>query len=225
MSEVLPDNYAVLVVGDPRAGLFDFCCYLGASYLSAGLNVVFIETNMGLRYVRSQMAQFGTEASEHEANGSLVMMDCYTPPDAVVHDEHEMILSDLTNLDEILSKINEAIYSVGGVSVRVLFDSVTPIFMTHDQDEVSEFFKDLVSMVKQNGVLTCTAHQGILTPEQISVLSSTTDGILEMKVDEGFRRFVRIKRMKGIEVSPKWVPFDFARGTEKQGAFLSWKRT
>lgn len=224
MSEVLPDNYAVLVIGDPRAGLFDFCCYLGASYLSSGLDVVFIETNMGLRYVRSQMAQFGAEASAHEADGSLVMMDCYSRPESVVHDEHEIILSDMTNLDEILSKINEAMYNVGGLSVRVLFDSVTPIFMAHDQDEVSEFFKDLVSMVKRSGVLTCTAHQGILTPEQISILSSATDGLLEMKVDEGFRRFVRIKRMKGIDVSPKWVPFDFARETDKQGAFLSWKR-
>lgn len=212
-------------MGDPRAGMLDFCCYLGASYLRAGMKVVFVETNMGLRHVRSQMAEFGAMAHKHEADGSLVMIDCYTPPDAVVHDEHELILSDRTSLDEILAKVNEAIYSVGGVSVRVLFDSMTPIFMSHEQDEVSDFFKDLVSMVKLNGVLTCTAHQDILNPEQISLLSSSADGILEMKTDEGFKRFVRIKRMKGVEVSSKWVPFDFARGDEKQGAFLSWKRS
>jgi KaiC/GvpD/RAD55 family RecA-like ATPase len=205
--------------------MLDFCCYLGASYLRAGMKVVFVETNMGLRHVRSQMAEFGAMAHKHEADGSLVMIDCYTPPDAVVHDEHELILSDRTSLDEILAKVNEAIYSVGGVSVRVLFDSMTPIFMSHEQDEVSDFFKDLVSMVKLNGVLTCTAHQDILNPEQISLLSSSADGILEMKTDEGFKRFVRIKRMKGVEVSSKWVPFDFARGDEKQGAFLSWKRS
>lgn len=222
---MLPDNYAILVVGNPKAGMFDFCCYLGASYLRAGMKVVFVETNIGLRHVRSQMAEFGAMAHKHEAEGTLVMMDCYTPPDSVVHDEHEMILSDRTNLDEILAKVNEAIYGVGGFPVRVLFDSLTPVFMNHEQDDVAEFFKDLVSMVRQSGVLTCTAHQGILSPDQISLLTSSADGILEMKLDADFKRFVRIKQMRGVEVSPKWVPFDFARVDDNQGAFLSWKRT
>jgi hypothetical protein len=65
-------------------------------------------------------------------------------------------------------------------------------------------------------------HSAIVPDEQIALLSTIADGVLELKMDDDFHRFVRIKHFKGIKVSPKWVPFDFDR-EESSGAILSWR--
>ncbi|OGS41616.1 MAG: hypothetical protein A3K67_01625 [Euryarchaeota archaeon RBG_16_62_10] len=223
---MFPENHAVLVVGEPNAGMFEFCSYLGSTYLTNGESLVFVETNTSPVNIRKQMALFGVNAAEYEASGMFVIVDCYTPPKSSMVDPVVLRASSSSALSEVAEKINEGINKVGGPPVRVLIDSLTPLFMEHEAKEVAMFFKTVSSLIKESGAMTCVLHRGLLDEDQISVLSSLADGLLEIRMDEEFRRFVRIKFVRGLQVTPRWVPFDFEMEQEarEEGAMLSWKR-
>jgi len=220
---MFPENFAVLVVGDPSAGMFEFCCYLAATHLNADERLVFVESNAPADNVRNQLMYFGIDAVDFEDRNMLAIVDCHASPSAADVDEKAIRVTDLANLEEVIERIEEGIVKVGGQPVNVLFDSVTPLYMKHDSSDVGKFFSALSSMVKVSGKMTTTVHQGIVPDEQISLLSTLADGVLEMMVDDSFHRYVRIKHFKGLKVVPRWVPFDFEREEDDGSAVLSWR--
>jgi KaiC/GvpD/RAD55 family RecA-like ATPase len=220
---MLPDNFAVLVVGSPSAGMFEFCCYLAATHLNADERLVFVESNTSPDHVRSQLQLFGVDAIDFENNDRLALVDCYASPSPADIDEKTIRVRDMANLEEIIQRVEEGIVKVGGQPVNVLFDSVTPLYVKHDSNDVGKFFSALASMVKISGKMTSTVHSSIVPDEQIALLSTMADGVLEMKIDEGFHRFVRIKHFRGLKVTPRWVTFDFETDQES-GEVLSWRK-
>lgn len=221
---MFPENFAVLVVGSPSAGMFEFCSYLAATHLNADERLVFVESNMTADQVRQEMLVFGADAMEAEDRGRLAIVDCYASRRVPEVDERSIKVRDMANLEEIIERVEEGIVKVGGPPVNVLFDSVTPLYMRHESNDVGKFFSALTSLVKVSGRITSTVHSDIVPDEQIAMLSTIADGVLEIKVDDDFHRFVRIKHFKGLKVAPKWVPFDFDRQDETPGAILSWKK-
>ena len=219
---MFPENFAVLVIGSPSAGMFEFCCYLAATHLNADERLVFVESNTTADHVRSQLQMFGIDSIDFEDRNRLALVDCFTST-AAAEDEKVIKVKDLANLEEIIERVEEGVVKVGGQPVNVLFDSVTPLYMHHDSNDVGKFFSALASMVKVSGKMTSTVHSNIVPEEQIALLSTIADGVLEMRVDDGFHRFVRIKHFRGLKVAPKWVPFDFEREDEGEGAVLSWR--
>jgi KaiC/GvpD/RAD55 family RecA-like ATPase len=221
---MFPDNFAVLVVGNPSAGMFEFCAYLGAAYLSAGERLVFCESNVSAELVRKQLELFGIDAAECESNGQLAIADFSKGLNVKDADPKAIMVQDVSNLEEVIERVEEAVVKVGGHPVRVMFDSLTPLYMQHDSNEVGKFFSALTSMVKVSGKMTATIHSGIVPDEQVALLATIADGVLEIKIDEQFHRFVRIKHFRGLRVAPNWVPFDFQEEEDGEGVFFSWRR-
>ena len=221
---MFPENFAVLVVGNPRAGMFEFCCYLGANYLSAGERLVFCESNVSAELVRKQLELFGIDPAEQEKKGRLAIVDFSSMLSVKDADPNAITVKDVSNIEEVIERIEEGIVKVGGRPVRVLFDSITPLYLQHDSNEVDKFFSALTSIVKVSGKITTTVHAGIIPDEQIALLSTIADGVLEMRIDEDSHRFVRIKSFRGLRVAPNWVPFDFEEEEEGGSVVFSWRR-
>jgi len=221
---MFPDNFAVLVVGAPSAGMFEFCSYLGATYLGAGERLVFCESNVSAELVRKQLELFGINAAECEENEQLAIVDFSKGLDIKGADPKAITINDVSNLGEVIERVEEAVVKVGGHPVRVMFDSLTPLYMQHDSNEVGKFFSALTSMVKISGRITATVHSGIIPDEQVALLATIADGVLEIKIDDQFHRFVRIKHFRGIKVAPNWVPFDFQEEEDGDSVFFSWRR-
>lgn len=222
---MFPENYTVLVVGDPSAGMFEFCCYLGATYLKSGESLAFLEANTSPDQVRKQMREFGVDVDFYVREGRLSIIDAYTPASAKFKDPGIVRVDGLDNLSDIFEALTKSIEDLGEPPVKVLVDSLTPFFMHHDANAVARFYRDVCTMAKFSGTMTSVVHQGILDEDQIALLASISDSLLEIRVDEDFRRFVRIKHMRGVLVKPKWVPFDFEReAAEGDGASLVWSR-
>ncbi len=218
---MFPENHAVLVVGEASTGLFEFCCYLGSTYLRNGEKVVFVENNTSPGQVRRQMGRFGIDSSDQEGQGALVLVDAFTreslPPDGTA-----IAVEDPSTLSPIIDAITSGIERIGGKPVRVILDSLTPLYVNHDAADVRRFFKDLSSMCKENGTMTCVVNKGMLDENDIAQISDLVDGILEMRMDSEYRRFVRIKQLKGTIVSPKWVPFEFEKDEDDEVQILGW---
>lgn len=222
---MFPENYTVLVVGDPCAGMFEFCCYLGATYLKSGERLAFLEANTSPDQVRRQMFEFGVDVETYLRDGRLAIIDAYTPASAISDEEGIVRVDGLGNLGDVFEALTKSIEQLKEPPIRILVDSLTPFFMQHDTNAVGRFYKDICTMAKFSGTMTSVVHQGILDEDQIALLASISDSLLEMMVDENFRRFVRIKHMRGELVRPKWVPFDFEReAAEEDGTSLVWGR-
>ena len=112
--------------------------------------------------------------------------------------------------------------NVGGPPVRVIFDSLTPLYEGNDSDEICEFFQRLCSDVRRDGNLTSTVHRGMIHEDQVEKLGGVADGIVELVINKQFKRFIRILRMKGMDIKPKWVQFDFEKSEEDEGTMLGW---
>jgi KaiC/GvpD/RAD55 family RecA-like ATPase len=218
---MFPENHAVLVVGEASTGLFEFCCYLGCSYLKNGEKVVFVENNASPENVRRQMGRFGIDPSDHEADGTLVLVDAFKR-DSHPSDETAIIVESPSILPYIFEAITSGIDRVGGKPVRVILDSLTPLYVSHDPADVWRFFKDISVICKANGTMTSVVNKGILDEDQIAQVAGLADGILEMRMDSEYRRYVRIKHLKGTIVNPKWVPFEFEKDEEDEVALLGW---
>jgi KaiC/GvpD/RAD55 family RecA-like ATPase len=222
---MFPQNSAVLVVGDPSAGMFEFCCYLSSVYLKTGEKVVFVETNTTADRARRMLARFGIDAYDCEAEEKLVIVDAYSPHAVPDVDPSTIRVPDSSRLSSLFEGITKGIETMGGQSVKVMFDSLTPLYLQHDPESVCRFLKDLITLCKYSGSLTCVVHKGILDEDQIAEIAGLTDSLMEMAVNESFRRFVRIKHIRGTAVTPKWVPFDFDRvDEEEEGTALIWRR-
>ncbi len=219
---MFPEKHAVLVVGEANTGLFEFCCYLGSTYLRNGEKVVFVENNTLPHVVRRQMARFGVDVADLEADDSLVLIDAFRK--GRQHDDRAAAVENATMLPNIFEAVNTGIESLGGEGVRVILDSLTPLYVNHDPAEVWRFFKDLTTICRASGTMTAVVNKGILDEDQIAQVAGLADGILEMRMDSEFRRFVRIQHLKGTIVSPKWVPFEFEEEERSAGnvSILGW---
>jgi len=223
---LFPENYSILAVGEPSAGMFEFCCYLAATYVQSGQRTVFVGVDSPPSQVRRQMEEFGADPSRHEEEGDLMILDCYTAKAPVSSDPRTLRICDISDLDDVVMRVEEAVERVGGSPVRVVLNSLTPLFLYHGAPSLGIFFRNLSAHVKEAGSLTCTVHQIVLTENQISVLEAGADGLMEMRTDSDFRRYVRMRYMRGMKVSPNWVPLDFMPELDSErGTVLEWRRS
>ena len=220
---MFPPNYAVLVVGDPGTGIFEFSCYLAASYLKNEDRVIFVETESQPERVRKQLRRFGVNAVEHEMDARLVIIDCCSSTFDPGYDPGTLIV-DHADLGAVEKHVQEAVRNIGAPPVRVIFDSLTPLYEHSSSEEISEFFARLCTIVRKDGNLTCTVHRGMIHEDQVQHVGSLADGIVEMMMDKKYKRFIRISRMKGLELKPKWVQFEFEKTEEEEGTMLGWGR-
>jgi KaiC/GvpD/RAD55 family RecA-like ATPase len=219
---MFPQNYAVLVVGDPGTGMFEFSCYLASSYMKNGERVVFVETDSTPDRVRKQLKRFGVDAVEYEMDAQFLIIDCSASTFDPGYDPGTRRVRDHADLNSIAGQVIDGIRDLGGPPVRVIVDSLTPLYDHSDSEEITKFFEHLCTDVKKDGNLTCTIHRGMIHEDQVDHIGTLADGIIEMMMDRQYKRFIRIKRMKGMELKPRWVQFDFEKSEEEEGTMLGW---
>lgn len=222
---MLSDNVTVLVVGDPISGTLEFCCYMATTYLRSGERVVFVESDSELEQLDQQFELFGLDVPSLERSHHLAIVDCHEDTKGLTKDKRILRVANMANLEDIVEKVTEGIVRVGGSPVRVIFDSLTPLYKYHDASKMERFFRALSSQVKVSGRLTAVVHSGLMDERHIDRLGEISEGILEMRVDGYFHRYVRLNKFKGLEIAPRWVPFEMDLEDESQGTVLGWKKS
>lgn len=214
---MFPERYSVIVVSPPNAGVLEFCAYLASFYQKSGQDVVIIETDTSAEFVRRMMTGYGAESGK---GASVTLIDCFGEASELDDNIKRCELSDLPGL------LREIKTTVGELRepTRVIFDSLSSLYIHNAADDVTSFLENLIKLAKEKGSLTVTLHEGMHPVEQMVSLTSQCDGVIEIMVDEDRKRYIRIKRMKDMPIKPNWVPFEPVLSEGISGTSLIWKK-
>lgn len=199
--------------------MLEFCAYLASFYLKSGQDVVMVETDTSADFVRRMIAEFGV-GPEHYERASMTTIDCFSEPG---EENEQTRYADLSDLMELLEKIGSAMKGMRE-PVRVIFDSLSSLYIHNAAEDVTGFLEKLIVLSKEKGSLTATLYEKMHPADQVVALTSQCDGLIEMMVDEQMERYIRIKRMKDLPVKPNWVPFEPGLSERISGTSLIWKK-
>jgi KaiC/GvpD/RAD55 family RecA-like ATPase len=193
--------------GPPGVGKFEYCLYLIKSYLEKGESVVLITTERSPGEIKDRAKNYGLDLAQHE-NKSLVIIDCFSWSVGSKY-EKGLNIDNPANLNEININIEKAIGMLER-PVRIILDSLSPLFLHNSPGMMTKFFQVLTSKVKtEYGFILHTLQEGVHDPQIVNTLIYLVDGFLQMKFEEEdhlVRKF-RVHHLKGIPSDPVWVTF------------------
>ncbi len=203
-----PSNYSVLLSGPPGVGKFEYCLYLVKNWLEKGEKVVYLTSERSPDEIKSMAKNFGFSLDEYE-DKELVFIDCYSWSFGKKY-ERGFSIENAANINEINITLEKAIYKEEE-SVKIVFDSLSPLFLYNETQVMTKFFQFLTSKTKADyGLIIYTMQEGVHDPQIRNTLIYLVDGYLEMQFDEGsggLDRKLRIHHMKGIKADTSWKKF------------------
>ncbi|MBN1678428.1 MAG: hypothetical protein JW880_07815 [Candidatus Thermoplasmatota archaeon] len=219
---MLSENRSALVITESEQGVCQVCCQLAATRLEAGQKVVFVETKTPPDEVVFYLSKFGVNTSAFESEGSFAIVDACAES-APVPDPHVIKVGDPSMLSNIFECVTKAVGVLGGRPVQTVFDSLTPLLATHEPIYVSRFYKDLSTISRFTGSLTASVTSGVVTEDILASFSSIADSVFETRIDDNFRRQVRLRHVSGSLVKPTWIPFEWGIQNPVDSGLL-WRR-
>lgn len=208
MIELFPEYYTAIIYGPPGIGKFDYCLSLATNYLESKGKVVYLTTERSPQEILKRASSIGHDVAKHEGT-SLVFVDCFSWS---VGDKYEkgFSIDNPANLNEINIAVDKAVAKLGK-PVKIIFDSISPLFLHNPAPSVTKAFQVLVSRAKTDyGFLIATLQEGVHDPQVVNTLVYLVDGYLQMKFEEedSLRRKLRIHHLKGLESDPRWRAFE-----------------
>ncbi len=203
-----PEKYAILLLGPPGVGKFEYCLDLTWHYLTSGESVIYITTERGPDEVKERARAIGLDLEAYEGR-SLIFVDGYSWSVGKKYAAGYSI-ENPSNLNEINIKIKKAVDQLSPRR-RLIFDSLSPLFLHNSADAVTKFFQVLTSRTKtEYGSILCTLQEGVHDPRIVNTLVYLVDGLIEMEYEEGKKlmRKLRIHHLRGVQVDQSWIKFD-----------------
>ncbi len=217
LKELFPANYTLMLTGPPGVGKHDFCLDLITYYLERGDKMVYITTEKSPAQIEKVLEKF-IDIKKHD--GNIIYVDGYSwsigEKYSWLRNNENRILSidNPSNLNEIKVKLERAI-EILGKPVKIVFDSLSPVFLHNNANDVTKFIQMLSSRVKTDyGFIVFTLQEGVHDPQVVNTLVYFVDGLLQMKFeeDERLKRKLRVHHLKGISTSPEWRDFSLEGG-------------
>lgn len=207
MYKIFPKQYAALLAGPPGVGKFEFCLNLACNYANTGERVVYITTEHSPKEIKQKAEKFGLKK---EAENSFYVIDIYSWSLGKKYEKESNIIRihNPANLNEILLKIGEISNETNKGNTRLIFHSISPLFLHNEEKDVIKFIQVLTTREKENNNFILYAIQnGVHAPSTVSTLKYLVDGYLEMRFHEEGDKIVsqiRAYYLKKVAFSPIW---------------------
>jgi len=211
MEHALPQRYSLLVSGPPGVGKFEYLMAQARTWLEAGERVVFVTLDMGPAEVRERAAALGLDLATWEP-ARFAFVDCYSmnsgvPPEA--REGRTFTVSSYSNLESLGMTLQKAALELGA-PVRILFYTLSTLFLHNSTPAIAKFLQIITSRVKTSlGFVAYAVHEGVHEPTTMTLLRSLTDGVIELRFTAEMARELRVHHLRGRWTSPDWRPFDW----------------
>jgi KaiC/GvpD/RAD55 family RecA-like ATPase len=204
-----PENYSVLLSGAPGVGKFEYCLSLLKKWLDGGEKIVYLTTERSPEDVKSQAEKIGLNLEEHENSGCLIFIDCYSWSIGGKY-EKGFSIENAANVNEINITLEKVMQELEN-PVRIVFDSLSPLFLYNDISTMTKFFHFLTSSTKTKyGFIIYNLQDGVHDPKIRNTLIYLVDGYLEMQFGEDsdvLVRKLRVHHLKGMPADTSWKNF------------------
>lgn len=206
--EKLPAQYSILLTGAPGVGKFEFCLSMAKTFLERGENVVFITTERSPNEIKKRALAEGLDFEKYEGK-KFIFIDGYSYSTGEKYDKG-LHIDNPANLNLITINLTKAAEVIGSPS-RIIFDSVSALFIHANDAEIKRFFGVLSSRVKtEKGFILYTIQEEMHSEQTVVALKAIADAVFEMQFEEGppMKRKFRVHHAKGLSIPPTWYYFD-----------------
>ncbi len=213
---LFPENYSLLVAGPPGVGKLEWLLDLARTFLDRGERIAFVTLDLHPDEVRTRAADRGVDLAGREGAGFL-FIDGYSAgaserPEPAAGGRKTYVVSSYSNLEGLGMAISKAAADLHP-PVRVLFYSISTLFLHNSAPAIAKFFQIVTNRVKTNiGFIAYAMHEGVHDALTSNLLRSLVDGVVELRFTEAMEREVRPHHLRGISVAAQWRPFAIAGG-------------
>jgi KaiC/GvpD/RAD55 family RecA-like ATPase len=204
-----PQNYSILLSGPPGVGKFEYCISLLKNWLMEGERIVYLTSERSPDEIKSLAEAFGLSLEEHENRGDFVFIDCYSWSIGGSY-EKGFSIKNAANINEINITLEKVMQNLES-PVRIVFDSLSPLFLYNEVSTMTKFFHFFTSNTKTKyGFIIYTLQEGVHDPQIRNTLIYLVDGYLEMQFGEDsdiLTRKLRIQHLKGKTTDTSWKNF------------------
>jgi two-component system cell cycle response regulator DivK len=205
MKEIFPDHYTVLLYGPPGVGKSDYIFDLVEDYLKYGKKVIYITTSKSPEQIIEYAKKRDLDITQYE-NKSLVFIDCYSW--SVGKEEKRLSVDHPANLNKISINLVKAA-NILGMPVKIIFDSLSTLFLHSQADVILKFVQTITSRVKSEyGFILLSMQKGMHNQEYVTTVYSIMDGVIEMDFEEKtLEKQLRIHHLEGFPHESIWIPY------------------
>ncbi|MEE8403014.1 MAG: ATPase domain-containing protein, partial [Candidatus Hydrothermarchaeaceae archaeon] len=205
--DIFPLHYTVLLAALPGVGKFEYCVSLAKHWLEKGENVVFIATEKSPDRIKEKMGALGLDIEKYEGK-KFVFIDIYSHSTKEKY-EKGLYVDNPANLNLISVNLDKAAEMVGKPA-KIIFDSLSTLFLHAPDAEIKKFFRTLNSRARaEYGLIIYTMEEEMHEPRTVIALKHLVDCVMEMRFDEEDRlkRQFRIAYAKDIIYPPDWFEY------------------
>jgi KaiC/GvpD/RAD55 family RecA-like ATPase len=197
-----PSHYTILLSGPPGVGKYEYCLYLLKKWLDEGERVIYVTTERGPEAIIERAKECGFDVGTNE---NLEFVDFYSAAKGSKLRKYQY----LSHVKDITNGIEDALDTLGK-PVRIIFDSLSPLFLYMSSKLMVKLIEDLTANTKSKyGFIIYTMQEGVHDPQLFHTILYFLDGQLQMKFEEEeeLERKIRVHHMKGEVSDPGWRNF------------------
>jgi len=220
-----PQMCSVLMLGTPGVGLLEFQMGMVKEYLDQGEPVVFVSMDLLPKDLLSVMERFGVPLDR--LGKGLYVIDYHS---TLLGNSDEREPSDrgkvrrIHDLEGIMFNVAN-IFAEEKRPLRIFMHTLSTLFLYNQPSVVLKFFQISTSRIRSEyGTAIVSVFDGVHDEKALNHLVALADGVLELRFDNELNRVLRVRHMRGMSVSGRWIPFELSPGGDEMPApVLEWK--
>jgi KaiC/GvpD/RAD55 family RecA-like ATPase len=139
----------IMIKGNSGVGKSVLACQFVKETLACRDNCIYICCDESPDDMREYLKQYGVHPLPYEKTGRLIFVDAYS-----LEATGKNYFSNEDGLEKYLSLEIKVIESINnGYPTRIVVDSLSTLFMGRDQQEIMEFHRYRLKLLKKNGII------------------------------------------------------------------------
>ncbi len=217
----IPFGSNVLIYGPPFVSKEVLIAQFMAEGLKKGVPCIWVLTDKTAKDIREEMSGILSGYEEYEALGLVRYIDSYSMTTGdVTNDKFTVYIEKPTDLDKISEELEKTAKEIKEKHeyYRVAFRSVSTVVAYSDSNAAFRFLSPLCGKRKRDKAVSLfSIEKGMHSEQDIQMLGSIMDGMIDFKVDQ-LKTFFAVKGITDVQ-SRNYIKYSASRHGLSIGSF------